>query len=307
MAAYAFYLPFLVSGVFGMVAPRLAGRLPPQVAAWLLTGGGVLLAAATSVSLALLAFIAVGRLPPVASIGRWSDDLVGQRSPLSVALGSVAAVLVVACAGRFARVCVIRGRATRDSHRLAAALPRQGGELCVLDTDARRAFAVPGRPGCIVVSSGMLRELDATQRRALLAHERAHLQHRHHIHQTTAWLVAAVNPLLRADRAAVELACERWADEDAGRVCPRDVVAETLSRAAIGRPAEAPRLALCAASTAVLTRIAALQAPKQTASFSAWLTFATVALSTASAVVMSWRYTEGLFEVAQQAYRAGQR
>ena len=287
MTAYAFYLPFLVSGVFAVLAPRLAVRLPPRLATWLLTGGGVLLAASSSASLALLAFVAVGRLPAVASFGRWSDDLVGQRSPLAVTIGGAAAFLVAVFAARFVRVCCLRGRAIRDSHRLAAELPRQGDELCVLDTTARRAFAVPGRPGCIVVSTGMLRVLDAGQRRALLAHERAHLQHRHHLHQTAASLVAAVNPLLKANRAAVELACERWADEEAGQVCPREVVAETLSRAAISRPAQPPELALCAATTAVLARIEALQAPTRTAT--------------------SWRYTEGLFEVAQDAYQAGLR
>ena len=120
-------------------------------------------------------------------------------------------------------------------------------------------------------------------------------------------MVAAVNPLLKANRAAVELACERWADEEAGQVCPREVVAETLSRAAISRPAQPPELALCAATTAVLARIEALQAPTRTATSWPLLAFAAVAMSAAFAVVTSWRYTEGLFEVAQDAYQAGLR
>ena len=68
----------------------------------------------------------------------------------------------------------------------------------------------------------MLRSLDGAQRRALLAHERSHPRHRHHLHHTACQFAAAVNPLLRRLPAAVELATERWADEDAAAASSRD-------------------------------------------------------------------------------------
>ncbi|MGW7378006.1 SpoIIE family protein phosphatase [Streptomyces sp. NPDC054794] len=42
------------------------------------------------------------------------------------------------------------------------------------------AYALLGRPGRIVVTSGMLRALPAEERAVLLAHEQAHLAHGHH-------------------------------------------------------------------------------------------------------------------------------
>ena len=82
------------------------------------------------------------------------------------------------------------------AYRLAAALPTSGGELAVIDHPAQQAYAVPGHPGRIVVSTGVLRGLNAGERRAVLAHERAHLTHRHHLHHTVAHLAAAANPSL---------------------------------------------------------------------------------------------------------------
>src|SRR5437764_56849 len=109
-------------------------------------------------------------------------------------------------------------------------------ELAVIDAGAPSALAVPGRPGRIVVSSGMLRRLDAAQRRALLAHERAHLRHRHHLHQSATAVAAGLNPLLRPLQSAVRLSCERWADESAARASSRRTVAEALLRAAVAQP-----------------------------------------------------------------------
>ena len=95
----------------------------------------------------------------------------------------------------------------------------------MLDDPAPRAFAVPGRPGRIAMSTGLLRVLRRDQRRAVLAHERSHLRHRHHLHQTAAVLAAAANPLLYRLPAAVALSVERWADEDAAATCDRRSVA----------------------------------------------------------------------------------
>ena len=42
------------------------------------------------------------------------------------------------------------------------------------------AFAVPGDPGCVVVSRGLLDRLEPRERKVVFAHERAHLRLGHH-------------------------------------------------------------------------------------------------------------------------------
>ncbi|MFJ5289501.1 M56 family metallopeptidase [Streptomyces sp. NPDC088348] len=119
------------------------------------------------------------------------------------------------------------------------------GDLAVLDDPAPTAFALPGIPGRIVVSSGMLQALAPDERRALLAHERAHLQRRHHLFLLVLQLASAVNPLLRPLARAGGFALERWADEEAGSVvADRSLVARAVARAALAtKRAAQPALA----------------------------------------------------------------
>jgi Zn-dependent protease with chaperone function len=303
----AVYLPLLLTAAFGGVAPVVARRLPPDVGTWLLSGGGLLAAAGSSASLGLLAFSLVAQAPVVATRGHWSDAVLRHHDPVAAPVSTVAAVAVLLLAARFLRVATRRLVAVRDSFRLARSLPDAGGELYVLDSADPHACAVPGRPGRIVVTSGLLRSLDAGQRRALLAHERAHLDHHHHVHQSVAHLAAAVNPLLRRLPAAVELSCERWADEDAAGVCRRDIVADTLATAAVGGRLAGPAVVLASAVTDVAHRVGALRAPAPR------LTLWRVALllgllaATTAAVAEALHDTERLVELAEGAYRAGQR
>lgn len=175
----------------------------------------------------------------------------------------------------------------------------------MLDTAEPYAFAVPGRPGRIVVTTALLRSLDPAQRRALLAHERAHLHHRHHIHQSMAHLAAAVNPVLYRLPAALELSCERWADEDAARVSRRDTVADALTRAATGSRLAGPAVVLAAAVTDVADQVGALRGPAPR--LAVWRVALLLGLlaATAVAVAEAMHDTERLFELAQSAYRAG--
>jgi hypothetical protein len=301
------FLPLVLSGLFGVFAPPLSRRLPPHVASWLLSLGGLLAAAASSASLGLLALPLVGQAPPVAASGQWSQAVLRERDPLGVPVGLLAAVAVAVLAARFLQVGVRRLRAVHEAHRAAAELAGRGGELCVLDSLDRHALAVPGRPGRIVVTTGLLRALDADQRRALLAHERAHLRHRHHLHQTAAALVVAVNPLLSRLPAALELSCERWADEDAASVSRRAVVADALVRAATGCRAPASGVALAAAGADVTARVAALHAPVPRLVL--WRVVVPGAVLTAAAIALAvaMRDTERLFELAQDAYRTARR
>jgi len=49
------------------------------------------------------------------------------------------------------------------AYRLAAAFHVPAGDLAVLDDSNAHAYAVPGRPGRVVVSTGLLRRLDAAR------------------------------------------------------------------------------------------------------------------------------------------------
>ncbi|MET7527050.1 M56 family metallopeptidase [Streptomyces sp900116325] len=141
------------------------------------------------------------------------------------------------------------------------------GELAVVRDSRPDAYALPGLPGSpgrIVVTTGMLRALDPAERDALLAHERAHLAGRHHLFLAAAEVAALCHPALRSLRAPMGYALERCADEAAAvAVGDRRVAARAIGRAALAaRAAEEvegrPRVALAATAGPVPRRIAAL-------------------------------------------------
>jgi hypothetical protein len=109
-------------------------------------------------------------------------------------LGAAAVVLLAAAVVR--ALLVVRGEraALEDLRRVVAGYR---GELLVLDDGRPYAYAVPSGPGTIIVSTGMLTALDAAERRAMLAHERAHLTGHHHRYRLISRLAAAVNPAPR--------------------------------------------------------------------------------------------------------------
>ncbi|MGX2997127.1 M56 family metallopeptidase [Streptomyces sp. JNUCC 64] len=104
------------------------------------------------------------------------------------------------------------------------------------------AWAGVGAGGRIVVTTGVLDGLTGPERRALFAHERAHLVRRHHRHLLVVRLAALANPALRPLRSAVLYTSERWADEEAATaVGSRRVVARAIGKAALAaRGAPAP-------------------------------------------------------------------
>jgi beta-lactamase regulating signal transducer with metallopeptidase domain len=109
----------------------------------------------------------------------------------------------------------------------------------------------------------MLHIFTAAERRVVLAHERAHLDHQHHRYRRITALAAAANPLLRRLRDDVAYTCERWADEDAVTTTGTDrrLTARALTRAAqaaVGRTAATSAAAFERLNVA--DRVAALQA-----------------------------------------------
>lgn len=301
------YLPLLLSALFGFTAPQLARRLPPHIATWMLSTGALVTAAGSSSALALLAFDLVARNPEIAARGRWSDEVLRHHDPITAPAGMVAIAAVVVFAVRFVSTGTRRTSAILAAHRLAAQLPATGSELSVLQSAHRQAFAVPGRPGRIAITTAMVRTLDPGQRRALLAHERSHLHHHHHLHHTAVHLAVAVNPLLRRLQSAVETTTERWADEDATALCRRDTVADALTRAATGTSPRVPAVVLAAAADDVIARVAALRAPAPQMTLWRIGLPSALMMATTIAVAIAVRDTERLFELAQNAYHCTRR
>jgi Zn-dependent protease with chaperone function len=232
------YVPLLCALALAAGAPAIARRAPPRLGAATLIPAA--LAAALAVDAALL-FLVGARLldaDPLARVLGWRAEAAGPH-PVPLPVSVVAAIAL----------CVIAVVALADRRTASAAAARlralqahaHAGDLVVLRSPAVVALAVPATrdmPGRILVSEGMLRALDAEERRVLLAHERAHLRHRHDRYRRLARVAAQVNPLVRPALGAVDFLLERWADEDAARtVGSRRVAARALARAAVAEPA----------------------------------------------------------------------
>jgi Zn-dependent protease with chaperone function len=247
------YLPLVVSVLAAVAARPLAERLPPRTAAWLLTGAAVVLAAATGAGLGLLALSAAVRLPPVDALGDMSLSVVRRDDPAPLPLGIAAGLLLAAAAAAAIRAAWLRTTALAAAHRRARCLPGTG-QVVVLADEAADAYAAPGWPGRIVVTSGMLGALTNAEREVLLAHERAHASGRHYLFTAAARLAAAANPLLRPLADAVGYTLERWADEHAAAVArSRPLAARTVAKAALAARAAPPRRPAPEAMTAAVT------------------------------------------------------
>jgi hypothetical protein len=235
----AVYLPLLLPLCAAAGAWPLATRLPPMVATWLLTGAVVALAALSTAALGLLAFTAVLRIPLVASLGNMSAAVFRREDPASLAAALAAPVLLAAAGLAAARTGWRRARALVSAAREARCLPGSG-QVVVIPDGTADAYTVPGWPGRIVVTAGMLDALAPAEQQVLLAHERAHAAGHHYLFIALSHLAAAANPLLRPVAAAVGYTVERWADETAaGRCGDRRMTAR--ARLPWRRPARACR------------------------------------------------------------------
>ncbi|MFE2416070.1 M56 family metallopeptidase [Streptomyces hokutonensis] len=251
------YTPLPLSLLLAVISPAIAGRVAPALAARVLTAAGVVTAAATCWSLFLLAATLVGDAPPVVAEARQDGHRLAEPVPevIGIAAGVALAVLLVSVQG------ALRAdrRTRRALRRLCEGHPADT-ELIVAASPEPQAFAIPGTPGRILVTAGMLSALEPAERRVLLAHERAHLAHRHALLVTATTLAAAANPLLRPVRGTVAFLVERWADERAAdAVGDRATTARALARAALSAERPRPACALGFTDRAVTRRIAALQ------------------------------------------------
>lgn len=224
------YLPVVAAMAVPPLGRWLARRMQPRSAAWALVAACLLIAATTVWSATVLAATLLEDL------GLGSEP--GDAEPILDAEAVAGLVALVAAAAGVAWHLVAR---RRRRERVDAVLRDHSEALVVLADSRAYAFCLPGRPGRVVVTRGMLQALSAPQRRVLLAHERAHLHFRHHAFRDAVDVAAVVNPLLRPARPVMAYLCERWADEYASAaVGSRQLSARSLAAAALaGRAAPA--------------------------------------------------------------------
>ncbi len=258
---YSVYAGLAFAALFGVVGPVVARRLSPAIAAWLLSTGGLVAALSGVAALSALAITLVGDNPSLASAGHWSISAFRRSDPVGWPIAVVAIGLLVLGICRFTWISVRRVRSVAAARRLSYRMPDTGSDLVVLPDLSTDAYAVPGRPGRIFVTRGMLALLSPEECTVMLAHERSHLRHHHHRHRTATIIAAALNPLLVTLPKAQGWVTERWADEDAAREVDREVVASALRRAAnAAGTAQRPSIALPLSADTVDSRVAAMRA-----------------------------------------------
>ncbi|MFF5521965.1 M56 family metallopeptidase [Streptomyces coeruleorubidus] len=290
------FLPLVLPLTAWPVARLAEQHLHPRTATRLLTAMAAVLALCSTVCLGLVMVVGTAQLPGNPLPDGWSDPEVRAAVPFDEVVGKAAipalCAVVVACARTLWRHARVRSRAHRalaglpdtevavlpDGVPYAYALPgggrggvdaprggaRHGGRLGYSEPHGRAGRRVRGRRGGrVVVTTALLDRLRPAERRALFAHERAHLDARHDRFLLTVQLAARANPFLRPLRTAVAYTAERWADEEAARaIGSRRTVARAIGTAAlVSRGTPAPTLAGLAAPGPVPRRVAALLGP----------------------------------------------
>jgi Peptidase family M48 len=230
---FPIYLSLLLGIALALAAPFLAGRLPPRARVWSLSTAAVVAAAGWIGSLFLIVLTGLGRDSAVARFGHWSAAQWRLLDPIGVWIADAAGLILALCLLSFIRAAVREARAAAVLRRLADRLPA-AGRVVFVDDEVPHAYAIGGPRPRIVLSRGLLRSLSAAERRAVISHEIAHLEHHHHHHLRVIRLAVAAHPLLRWCEPAGVRAVERWADEESAfRVGDRTLVARTLLRAAL--------------------------------------------------------------------------
>lgn len=204
----------------GFVAGR-AGRCPPaewsRVTALSLTAGAVTVYIGLVLT-ALPTLLEEAHLDGVASIcGDVLHRLTWGQAPAGWTAAALSAALPI--------LAVSAVRHARRSARRARIEPSLGEhinegdfDLVVLPVPALVAVGVPGRRPQVVISTGLVSELDEPRLSAVIRHEAAHLRLGHRRYLVLAILVErtfGLVPLVRHSTHVLRDAIEQWADADA--------------------------------------------------------------------------------------------
>lgn len=210
-------------------------------------------------------------------------------TPGGAAVSATGAVLALGVSGRVlyclvAEVALARVQRTRhlESLALLAQPDRRTGAL-VLDHGTPVAYCLPGRGGRVVLTSGALDALKDEEIAAVLAHERAHLDARHHLVLAVSAAMARAFPrvpVFRDAQAALARLVEMHADDVAATCHERLSIATALVQLA---ESKAPTAALGAGGPTSVARVRRLLAPAQPLA----PVRATAALATAALLVLA--------------------
>ncbi|MGW1797623.1 M48 family metalloprotease [Streptomyces sp. NPDC001984] len=281
-------LPLLLPCALPALARRALDRLEPRTALWAVTTAAVVLAGCSLAALGAFVLTGLLTLPVFAALDELVHPLNTASDVFALPAAAISVGVLAVCAATLVRSVLRQSRAFRAARTEAGRGPA-AGDLCVVDSPRADAYALPGRPHRIVVTTAMLRSLDAAEREALFAHERAHNDGRHHYFLAAAELAAHCHPALRPVRANVRLAAERAADEAAaGAVGDRRLTARAIARAALaGQSArsERPDFAPAATTGPVPRRVQALLSTPATPHRTArWIAALLIACTAASCV-----------------------
>jgi Zn-dependent protease with chaperone function len=185
---------------------------------------------------------------------------------------TLAAVLASELLGVLALSWVRTARIRRKHRELLELVVQPSAELPdarLLEHPAPVAFCIPGARPLLVLSSGMVAELDGDQLAAVVAHERAHLREHHHLLLLpfVAWEAALpVLPAAGRAHAAVRELVEMRADDVAlaslSGTAPRRTLAQAIVAAAGGAGgAGVPEGALAVGGSATGARVVRLLEP----------------------------------------------
>ncbi|PWI12801.1 hypothetical protein DI272_00495 [Streptomyces sp. Act143] len=253
------FLPLVLPLSAWPIARLAEQRLHPRTATRLLTGVAAVMAVCSTVCLGLVMVVGTAQLPGNPLPDGWSDPEVRAAVPYDEIVGRAAIPALCVVLATCGRTVWRHGRVRRRAHRALAGLP--GDEVVVLPDELPYAYALPDRRrNRIVVTTALLDCLEPAERRALFAHERAHLAGRHHRFLLAVQLAARANPFLHPLRTAVSYTAERWADEEAAEaVGSRRTVAIAIGKAAlVSRGSPSATLAGFAVAGPVPRRVAAL-------------------------------------------------
>lgn len=246
----ALLAPLMIAALATLFIAGLARRLVPAHAAWLSATaiGAVFVTALVTSWTVALGYLA--HEPHMGEAFAWCRGALGAHHGVSRWIGIPAVGTAAWTAVRALRV----HRSWRRAH------GDHAGQIHVVKAVAPLAYAQTGPSGGVIISTGMLEALDPGERTALIAHERAHLRHRHDRFLVIGTLGSGLPPLMPAVR-ELRHALERWADEDAADATgDRSLVAHAVAHAALaahGTPA--PALSMLGAC--VPGRVEALLAP----------------------------------------------
>jgi Zn-dependent protease with chaperone function len=202
---------------------------------------------------------------------------------------TLAGVLATELVGVLALSWVRTARTRRRHRELLELVVRPAGQpdTRLLEHPAPVAFCIPGARPLLVLSSGMVEELDDDQLAAVVAHERAHLKERHHLLLLpfVAWEEALpVLPAAARAHASVRQLVEMRADDVALQLLP-DGSRRTLARAIVavaggaGGGAGVPAGALAVTGSATGVRVVRLlEAPSPLPAAARWGALAAAAL-----------------------------